>query len=346
MIELNMIDLRSDTVTKPSKEMLDEIVKAQVGDDEYGEDPTVNELEEFCAELLGFESGLFVSSGTMGNQISLLNHTNPGEEVITSSDSHIKNYEHGASSFLSRIQFRDVKNIDGVLVEDDLKQIIEDSRIHKPKITLISIENTHLASGGSIVPYDKIMSISSIAKENNLKLHIDGARIWHAILEEDKGYDYGNFCDSLTFCFSKGLGAPVGSMLLGSSDFIEDSREYRKKLGGGMRQVGIIASAAKYAINMRDEILHDHEKTRYIYKKLSEIKEKLNLIDEIEYKGTNMIFLIFKDNKMSTDFLKKLEKGNIKAGLIKKNIVRLVLHKDVNNKDLDKIVETVSQSSS
>jgi threonine aldolase len=346
MIELNMIDLRSDTVTKPSKEMLDEIVKAQVGDDEYGEDPTVNELEEFCAELLGFESGLFVSSGTMGNQISLLNHTNPGEEVITSSDSHIKNYEHGASSFLSRIQFRDVKNIDGALEEDDLKQIIEDSRIHKPKITLISIENTHLASGGSIVPYDKIMSISSIAKENNLKLHIDGARIWHAILEEDKGYDYGNFCDSLTFCFSKGLGAPVGSMLLGSSDFIEDSREYRKKLGGGMRQVGIIASAAKYAINMRDEILHDHEKTRYIYKKLSEIKEKLNLIEEIEYKGTNMIFLIFKDNNMSTDFLKKLEKGNIKAGLIKKNIVRLVLHKDVNNKDLDKIVETVSQSSS
>ena len=341
-----MIDLRSDTVTKPSKEMLDEIVKAQVGDDEYGEDPTVNELEEFCAELLGFESGLFVSSGTMGNQISLLNHTNPGEEVITSSDSHIKNYEHGASSFLSRIQFRDVKNIDGALEEDDLKQIIEDSKIHKPKITLISIENTHLASGGSIVPYDKIMSISSIAKENNLKLHIDGARIWHAILEEDKGYDYGNFCDSLTFCFSKGLGAPVGSMLLGSSDFIQDSREYRKKLGGGMRQVGIIASAAKYAINMRDEILHDHEKTRYIYKKLSEIKEKLNLIDEIEYKGTNMIFLIFKDNKMSTDFLKKLEKGNIKAGLIKKNIVRLVLHKDVNNKDLDKIVETVSQSSS
>jgi threonine aldolase len=341
-----MIDLRSDTVTKPSKEMLDEIVKAQVGDDEYGEDPTVNELEEFCAELLGFESGLFVSSGTMGNQISLLNHTNPGEEVITSSDSHIKNYEHGASSFLSRIQFRDVKNIDGALEEDDLKQIIEDSRIHKPKITLISIENTHLASGGSIVPYDKIMSISSIAKENNLKLHIDGARIWHAILEEDKGYDYGNFCDSLTFCFSKGLGAPVGSMLLGSSDFIQDSREYRKKLGGGMRQVGIIASAAKYAINMRDEILHDHEKTRYIYKKLSEIKEKLNLIEEIEYKGTNMIFLIFKDNKMSTDFLKKLEKGNIKAGLIKKNIVRLVLHKDVNNKDLDKIVETVSQSSS
>ncbi len=341
-----MIDLRSDTVTKPSKEMLDEILKAQLGDDEYKEDPTVNELEEFCAELLGFEAGLFVSSGTMGNQISLLNHTNPGEEVITSSDSHIKNYEHGAASFLSRIQFRYVKNVDGALEEDDLKQIIEDSKIHKPKITLISVENTHLASGGSIVPYDKIRSISSLAKESNLKLHIDGARIWHSILEEEKGYDYGNFCDSLTFCFSKGLGAPVGSMLLGSTEFIENSREYRKKLGGGMRQVGIIASAAKYAINKRDDILHDHEKTRYIYKKLTENKEKLNLIDEIEYKGTNMIFLIFKDNNMSTNFIKKLEKWNIKAGLIKKNIVRLVLHKDINNEDLDKIVEAISQSSS
>ena len=346
MIELNMIDLRSDTVTKPSKEMLDEIVKAQVGDDEYGEDPTVNELEEFCAELLGFEAGLFVSSGTMGNQISLLNHTNPGEEVITSSDSHIKNYEHGASSFLSRIQFRDIQNIDGVLDEDDLKQTIEDSKIHKPKISLVSIENTHLASGGSIVPYDNIKSISSIAKESDLKLHIDGARIWHAILEENKGYDYGKYCDSLTFCFSKGLGAPIGSMLLGTNDFIENSREYRKKLGGGMRQVGIIASAAKYAINKRDELLHDHEKTLYIYTKLNEIKEKLKLIDEIQYKGTNMIFLFFKDTTLSNNFLKKLEKRNIKAGLIKKNIVRLVLHKDINKEDLDNIVETISHSSS
>ena len=346
MIELNMIDLRSDTVTKPSKEMLDEMVKAQVGDDEYGEDPTVNELEKFCAELLGFEAGLFVSSGTMGNQISLLIHTNPGEEVITSSDSHIKNYEHGASSFLSRIQFRDIQNIDGVLDEDDLKQTIEDSKIHKPKISLVSIENTHLASGGSIVPYDNIKSISSIAKESDLKLHIDGARIWHAILEENKGYDYGKYCDSLTFCFSKGLGAPIGSMLLGTNDFIENSREYRKKLGGGMRQVGIIASAAKYAINKRDELLHDHEKTLYIYTKLNEIKEKLKLIDEIQYKGTNMLFLFFKDTTLSNNFLKKLEKRNIKAGLIKKNTVRLVLHKDINKEDLDNIVETISHSSS
>ncbi len=341
-----MIDLRSDTVTKPTKEMLNIIIESEVGDDEYKEDPTVNDLEKYCAELLGFESGLFVTSGTMGNQISLLNHTNPGEEVITTSDSHIKNYEHGAASFLSRIQFRDVKNIDGTLIEEDLNQTLENSKIHKPKISLISIENTHLASGGSIVPYDKIKSISSIARERNLKLHIDGARIWHAILEEDKGYDYGKYCDSLTFCFSKGLGAPVGSMLLGSNDFIENSREYRKKLGGGMRQVGIIASAAKFALENRKELLKDHEKTSYIYEQLNDKTKKLNLIHKIEYKGTNMIFLTFEDSSSSNRFLEKLEKKNIKAGLIKKNIVRIVLHKDVNPEDLDKIVEVINHSSS
>ena len=341
-----MIDLRSDTVTKPTKEMLNVIIESEVGDDEYKEDPTVNDLEKYCAELLGFESGLFVTSGTMGNQISLLNHTNPGEEVITTSDSHIKNYEHGAASFLSRIQFRDVKNLDGTLIEDDLNQILENSKIHMPKISLISIENTHLASGGTIVPYDKIKSISSIARESNLKLHIDGARIWHAILEENKGYDYGKYCDSLTFCFSKGLGAPVGSMLLGSSEFIENSREYRKKLGGGMRQVGIVASAAKFALENRKELLKDHKKTAYIYEQLNENREELNLIHAIEYKGTNMIFLTFEDNSSSNRFLKKLEEKNIKAGLIKKNIVRIVLHKDVNAEDLDKIIEGINYSSS
>ena len=341
-----MIDLRSDTVTKPTKEMLNVIIESEVGDDEYKEDPTVNDLEKYCAELLGFESGLFVTSGTMGNQISLLNHTNPGEEVITTSDSHIKNYEHGAASFLSRIQFRDVKNLDGTLIEDDLNQILENSNIHMPKISLISIENTHLASGGTIVPYDKIKSISSIARESNLKLHIDGARIWHAILEENKGYDYGKYCDSLTFCFSKGLGAPVGSMLLGSSEFIENSREYRKKLGGGMRQVGIVASAAKFALENRKELLKDHKKTAYIYEQLNENREELNLIHAIEYKGTNMIFLTFEDNSSSNRFLKKLEEKNIKAGLIKKNIVRIVLHKDVIAEDLDKIIEGINYSSS
>lgn len=154
-----MIDIRSDTVTKPSKEMLEHIITAEVGDDEYKEDPTVNELEEFTANLLGFEAGLFVSSGLMGNQISLLNHTNPGDEVITTSDSHIQNYEHGAASFLSRIQFRNVQHKDGNLDLEDLDTQIKKSFYHKPNISTVAIENTHLSSGGSIIPFEDIQKL-------------------------------------------------------------------------------------------------------------------------------------------------------------------------------------------
>ena len=255
-----MIDIRSDTVTKPSKEMLEYLMTAEVGDDEYKEDPTVNELEEFTANLLGFEAGLFVTSGLMGNQISLLNHTNPGDEVITTSDSHIQNYEHGAASFLSRIQFRNVQHEDGNLDLEDLKTQINKSSYNKPKISTVAIENTHLSSGGSIIPFEDIKKLYEYTSSNNLKLHVDGARVWHAILENKSNSNYGEYCDSLTFCFSKGLGAPIGSILLGSKSFIDDSREYRKKIGGGMRQVGIIASAAKFALINREDLLDDHKK--------------------------------------------------------------------------------------
>ena len=339
-----MIDLRSDTVTKPSKEMLNVILESEVGDDEYKEDPTVNDLEDFCAELLGFEAGLFVSSGTMGNQISLLNHTNPGEEVITTSDSHIKNYEHGAASFLSRIQFRDVDNVDGLISEEGLKQTLENSKVHKPKISLISIENTHLASGGSIVPFDKIKSISSIAKESNLKLHIDGARVWHAILQEDSSLNYGSICDSLTFCFSKALGAPIGSMLLGTKEFIKEAREFRKILGGGTRQVGVIASMANKALDKRQRLLEDHAKAENIYNALVEIGDEKNEFS-LKYQNTNMVFLEFENNEIANQFIERLQNQQVLSGLINKNTVRLVFHKDVLNEDLETIKEAVYSSS-
>ena len=252
-----MIDLRSDTVTKPSKEMLQKVLEAEFGDDEYKEDPTVNSLEEYCSELMGFEDGLFVTSGLMGNQISLLIHTNPGEEVITTKDSHIKNYEHGAAAFLSRTQFRDIQSKDGVYDLENLLDTINESKINKPLIKVLATENTHLASGGSIIPFEHIQTLSEISKSNELKFHVDGARIWHSILTEPGSIKYGEYCDSLTFCFSKGLGAPVGSMLMGNKDFITEAREFRKKLGGGMRQVGIIASAARYAIENRNNLVQD-----------------------------------------------------------------------------------------
>ena len=340
-----MIDIRSDTVTKPSKEMLEYIITAEVGDDEYKEDPTVNELEEFTADLLGFEAGLFVTSGLMGNQISLLNHTNPGDEVVTTSDSHIQNYEHGAASFLSRIQFRNVQHEDGNLDLEDLKTQIKKSLYHKPKISTVAIENTHLSSGGSIIPFEDIKKLHEYTSFNNLKLHVDGARVWHAILEKESNSNYGEYCDSLTFCFSKGLGAPIGSILLGSKSFIDDSREYRKKIGGGMRQIGIIASAAKFALINRENLLDDHKKAREIYDQLIINKNKIDGLDSIIYKGTNMILLDFISIESSDKFLEKLLDSKIKAGYLREKVVRFVFHKDVNPDNIKKIIEVIQSFS-
>ena len=338
-----MIDLRSDTVTKPSKDMLNQILEAEFGDDEYKEDPTVNSLEEYCANLMGFEAGLFVTSGLMGNQISLLVHTDPGQEVVTTQDSHIKNYEHGAAAFLSRIQFRDVDSHNGVYDLDILLETIKQSKIHKPSIKVLATENTHLATGGSIVPFEHIKNLSNISKSNDMKLHVDGARIWHAILTDPASVKYGEYCDSLTYCFSKGLGAPIGSMLLGDRDFIEEAREFRKKLGGGMRQVGIIASAARYAIENRDRLIEDHHKAEFVF---NSIANEDRLFDEVTYKGTNMIFFKFDTEVKAETFRHNLEDKKIVAGFIKKEVIRLVFHKDIENEKLEEIVTAINYSSS
>ena len=338
-----MIDLRSDTVTKPSKEMMQKVLEAEVGDDEYKEDPTVNSLEEFCSELMGFEDGLFVSSGLMGNQISLLIHTNPGEEVITTKDSHIKNYEHGAAAFLSRTQFRDIKSTDGVYDNESLMETIQESKINKPLIKVLATENTHLASGGSIIPYEHIKALSEISNSNGLKLHVDGARIWHAILTEPNSVKYGNYCDSLTFCFSKGLGAPIGSMLLGNKKFISEAREFRKKLGGGMRQVGIIASAARFAIDNRNNLIKDHELASLVN---NSIDKENRSFHTVTYKDTNMIFFRFDTPSNAEIFRKKLEDKNIISGYIKKDVIRLVFHQDVESHQVNNIIEAIDYSSS
>ena len=340
-----MFDLRSDTVTKPSKEILESALDAELGDDEYIEDPTVNSLEDECANLLGFEKGLFVSSGLMGNQISLLIHNDPGTEVITPHDSHIKNYEHGAAAFLSRVQFRDAEHVDGELDLDYVEKLILKSKVHKPVIKTVSIENTHLASGGSIVTFESIKSLSNLVRQHELMLHVDGARIWHAILDGNNNMNYGSYCDSLTFCFSKALGAPIGSILLGSEQFIKEAREFRKKLGGGMRQVGVIASMARIALQNREIILEDHAKAKKVYEFLN---SSLNneKIERIVYKGTNMIFLNIKNEEDPNKLLDIFYNESINAGLIGEKSIRLVFHQDIVQNDIDKICEKLVHSSS
>ena len=312
-----MYDLRSDTVTKPSKKVLESALNAELGDDEYIEDPTVNNLEDECANLLGFEKGLFVSSGLMGNQISLLIHNDPGTEVITPHDSHIKNYEHGAAAFLSRVQFRDAEHTDGELNLEYVEKLILKSKVHKPIIKTVSIENTHLASGGSIVSFDSIKSLSKIVREHSLKLHVDGARIWHAIQEDKNNMNYGDYCDSLTFCFSKALGAPIGSMLLGSKEFIKD----------------------------RESILEDHAKAKKVYDFLI-VNLNNEKIQSIVYKGTNMIFLNIKNEEDPNKLLDIFYNESINAGLIGEKSIRLVFHKDIVQNDIDNICEKLVHSSS
>lgn len=338
-----MIDLRSDTVTKPDKDILEEVLDAELGDDEYGEDPTVNKLQEKCSKLLGFEDALFVSSGLMGNQISLLIHNSPGSEVVTTSDSHIKNYEHGAASFLSRVQFREVEHKNGVIDLGEIATTFEKSKVHKPNIKTIALENTHLASGGSIVPYNHIKNIYELSQQLNVSLHIDGARVWHAILQEESSLNYGSICDSLTFCFSKALGAPIGSMLLGSREFIKEAREYRKILGGGTRQVGVLASMASKALDKRQRLLEDHTKAENVYRALIENLEN----DEfnLKYQNTNMIFLEFQNNENANQFIKRLHNQQVLSGLINKNTVRFVFHKDILNEDLETIKQAIYSSS-
>lgn len=338
-----MIDLRSDTVTKPDKDILEEVLDAELGDDEYGEDPTVNKLQEKCSKLLGFEDALFVSSGLMGNQISLLIHNSPGSEVVTTSDSHIKNYEHGAASFLSRVQFREVEHENGVIDLGEIATTFEKSKVHKPNIKTIALENTHLASGGSIVPFNHIKNIYELSQQLNVSLHIDGARVWHAILQEESSLNYGSICDSLTFCFSKALGAPIGSMLLGSREFIKEAREYRKILGGGTRQVGVLASMASKALDKRQRLLEDHTKAENVYRALIENLEN----DEfnLKYQNTNMIFLEFQNNENANQFIKRLHNQQVLSGLINKNTVRFVFHKDILNEDLETIKQAIYSSS-
>ena len=338
-----MIDLRSDTVTKPDKDILKEALNAELGDDEYGEDPTVNQLQETCSKLLGFEEALFVSSGLMGNQISLLIHNTPGSEVITTSDSHIKNYEHGAASFLSRVQFREVEHVNGVIDLGEIATTFEKSKVHKPNIKTIALENTHLASGGSIVPFNHIKNIYELSKQLNISLHIDGARVWHAILQEDSSLNYGSICDSLTFCFSKALGAPIGSMLLGSREFIKEAREYRKILGGGTRQVGVIASMASKALDKRERLLEDHSKAENVYKAL--LDNNKNNEFNLKYQNTNMVFLEFENNENANQFIERLQNQQVLSGLINKNTVRLVFHKDILIEDIETIKEAIYSSS-
>jgi threonine aldolase len=271
---VNTIDLRSDTITKPSPAMREAMARAEVGDDVFGEDPTVNRLQETVAALLGKEAALYVPSGTMGNQTCIKVHTRPGDEVVVERGSHVFNYETGGAAFLSGVQLHLLDGVRGVLTADQIRKVIRPRVYYMPVTSLICLENTHNRAGGTIYPLEVIRGIRELATASSIAMHLDGARLWNACAATGIApARYAEHFDSVSVCFSKGLGAPLGSAIAGSAAFIAEARRYRKIFGGGMRQAGIPAAACLYALeHNRERLGEDHEKAAVLARELAQIK--------------------------------------------------------------------------
>ena len=336
-----MIDLRSDTVTLPTDAMRNAMAIAEVGDDVYGEDPTINRLERISAEKMGKEAGLFVPSGTMGNLIAFLTHCQRGDEAIMGDQAHTFYYEVGGVSALGGIMVHTVPNQpDGTMNLTDLRRAIRGEDVHFPTTRLIALENTHNRCGGVVLGLDYIQSIVDLAKEFGLYLHMDGARIFNAAVKLDipvKKMVAG--IDSVTFCLSKGLGAPVGSVLCGAQDFIEKARKIRKQLGGGMRQAGVLAAAGIVALEtMVERLKKDHDRAIFL---ANELKMVPNILIRQNSPQTNMVFIDLDKNfpKTNLQVIKELAQIGVLVGTSKERGFRLVTHYGITDADIPQVKE-------
>jgi len=339
---MKRIDLRSDTITVPTEEMRKAMYQAEVGDDVYGEDKTVRALEEYAAAMVGKEAAVFVTSGTMGNQLALLSHCQRGQEIILEEDTHIYNAEVGGASFLSGLQARPFKAEKGIMDIRDIKKLCRPKDIHFPETGLICIENTHNMAGGTVTPPDKLNQIYTWAQANKLPVHMDGARIFNAAsyLNCDVR-SITRYCDSIMFCLSKGLCAPVGSILAGSREFVNKARRYRKMIGGGMRQAGVIAAPGLVALKtMTDRLAEDHINARKLADGFKNIKG-LGINGDIH---TNIVMLDTSDTCYNADeTVKMFEEMGILAGAIDNNIIRFVTHKYISSEDIDTTLKAAKQ---
>jgi threonine aldolase len=329
------IDLRSDTVTRPSPQMRKAMFEAEVGDDVFQEDPTVNALQEYAAGLLGKEAALFVSSGVMANQLCLNVLTNPGDEVICEKDSHIFNYESGSPAKLSGIQLYPLDGKMGVITPDQVETALRPiSAYYMPRTKVIEVENTHNRAGGTIQPLDNIIELGKLAKKYNLNYHLDGARIWNASVATGIPVkEYAKYFDTVSCCLSKGLGAPVGSIIAGSKDFIKEAFRIRKSWGGGMRQVGILAAAGLYALkNNISRLEEDHRKAKMLAELLGGMKSIKIDLDTVQ---TNII--IFKSLIISVDeALTKCKEKGLLLSIGAHDFLRTITHLDISFPDIDK----------
>lgn len=336
-----MIDFRSDTVTLPTPEMKEAMFTAPLGDDVFGEDPTINELENYAAEMFGMEAAIYCVSGTQTNQIAINIHVQPGGEVITNVDSHIYKYEGGGIARNSGASVRLIHGNRGRLTADDVKQWINPENVHLPITQLVSMEDTSNRGGGAIYDFEEIQKIRKVCLENDLPLHLDGARLMNAMVEN--GIDLKTYAaefDSISLCLSKGLGAPVGSLLIGSKDFIHRARRVRKVFGGGMRQAGIIAAGGLYALKNNVERLKiDHKHARM----LGETLETQEWIQEVVPVDTNIVVGVLKNPDELNKVLSKLEDEGILAMDFGPGMIRMVTHLDNSSEDIDKTIEVLKR---
>lgn len=331
---LELVDLRSDTVTRPSAAMRKAMADAPVGDDVYREDPTVNLLQERVAALLGKEAALFVPSGTMGNQLCLRTLTRPGDEVIAQEDAHILHYEGGSAAALSGLQIRTVPGVLGLFDPEDVIGMLRPQGEHFARVRVVEMENTHNRCGGTIWPLDRMQEVAAMARAHGLVVHLDGARLWNASVASGTSLAaYAANADSVSVCFSKGLGAPVGSALAGSRDFVEEARGNRKRYGGAMRQAGILAAGALYALDHNvDRLAEDHENAVTLARFLREVPG-LEITHPVQ---TNIVIAELGGLGVDAEqTIAALQARRVLCGLAKRTSIRFVTHLDVSRRQVE-----------
>lgn len=336
---MKFIDLRSDTVTTPTEEMRHAMATAIVGDDVYEDDPTIKELEKLSAEATGKAAALFTPSGTMANQLAIMAHTKRGDEIIVGKNSHIVTYEVGGASILSNASYRTINNPDTTISGQDIHGAVRSHNIHHPDTGLVCLENA--LANGTVVSVEKMKDAYTAAKAYNLPVHLDGARLFNAAVHLNVDpREITNFCDTVMFCLSKGLCAPIGSILCGDKEFITRARKYRKMLGGGMRQVGILAASGIIALEKMTKRLYiDHENARYLAQCLAE----LPCIDvDMDTVQINIIFFKIVDTNFDhTAFARYLLEKGIKINAADGNVYRFVTHNDISREDIDFVLDAI-----
>lgn len=334
------IDLRSDTITKPSKPMLDAMMSAEVGDDVFGDDLTVNALEEKVSTMFGSQAALFCPTGTMTNQLAIRTHCTPGSEVICDKLSHVHLFEGGGIALNAFSSTKTIEGNRGRITASQIEDAINNPEdIHQPVTRLVSLENTVNKGGGAIYDFNEILEIKKLCVANNLKLHLDGARLFNALVETNiSPLQYGKVFDSISICLSKGLGCPIGSMLIGSKDFISQSKRFRKVMGGGWRQAGYLAAAGIYALdNNVNSLKEDHVRAKSIGK----ILEEKSFIKKIYPIETNIVIVELTEDILTTDFVNSLKTENILSSTFGKHLVRFVTHLDFSDNDLECFEKTL-----